>query len=81
MDKWIQKQTKDPLKELAIEQLESTFRKGEKAFILLSFGEFELLRTKIYLDDFCVYKGIDCWKVEPTSPIYSTVIQLLGVHK
>ncbi len=81
MDKWIQHLISDPLKELTIEHLEETFRNKQKNFILLSFGEFELLRTKIYLNDFCRFKEIQCWKIEPTSPIYSVVTQLFGVRK
>lgn len=81
MDHWIQHLITDPLKELSIEQLEETFRNGQKSFILLSYGEFELLRTKIYINDFCHFKSIKCWKVEPKSPIYSVVTQLLGVSK
>lgn len=63
MDKWIQHNIMDPLKELTIENLEKMFREGQPGFILLSYGEFELIRAKIYINDFCHYKNIKCWKV------------------
>ena len=40
MDKWIQHNIMDPLKELTVENLEKMFRDGEPSFILLGYGEF-----------------------------------------
>jgi len=38
MDKWIQHNIMDPLKELTIENLEKMFRESHPGFILLSYG-------------------------------------------
>ena len=81
MDKWIRHQTVDSMAEVDIKQLEESFRKGERSFILLDYGEFQLIRTKIYLHDFCQYKQMQCWKVQTSNPIYSVVTRLLGVSK
>lgn len=54
-------------------------REEKKGFIVLDFGEFELIRTKIYVQEFCEYQKIKCFKITAKNPLLSVGLQLLGI--
>ena len=49
----------------------------KKGFILLDFGQFELLGTKILLHDYCNEKGFLCGKCTIHNHILNMVVQLM----
>ena len=53
------------------------FVEKKKGFILLDFGQFELLATKILLNDFCKEKGLMCGKCTIKNKVLGMVIQLM----
>ena len=53
------------------------FVEKKKGFILLDFGQFELLATKILLNDFCKDKKLMCGKCTIKNKALGTVIQLM----
>jgi hypothetical protein len=63
MANWIRKNSYDPLKNLNGEDVDTFFVDSKKGFILLDFGQFNLLRTKIMLNAFCEAYNLLCGKV------------------
>lgn len=53
MFKWMRDNVVDPLEELTGEQIDEMLVEGKRGFVLLDFGQFYLLKTKIMLDQFC----------------------------
>lgn len=53
----------DPLPELTEKQIDSLFVGSKKGLILLDFGQFYLLKTKIMIDDFCKKYDLFCGKI------------------
>jgi len=49
--------------------------------MLIDYGEFELLRTKIYLHEFCEYQHIQCGKVTTSNPLLNLATKLMGLEK
>lgn len=47
---------------------------------MLDFGEFELIRSKIYLHEFCEYQQIKCYKITAQSPLLHVGLRLMGVE-
>lgn len=56
------------------------FIEKKKGFIMLDFGQFDLLRAKNYVNDFCVEHGLTCGKVTPNSFALSLTIQLFSAQ-
>lgn len=50
---------------------------GKRGFILVDFGQFYLLKTKIMLSQFCTKFELKCGKVSHTNKAFNMVIQLL----
>ncbi len=80
MQQWIYKNSVDPLKDLNGQEVEEIFVQERKAFILLDFGQFDLLKTKIMLDDFCAKYLITCGKVTHHNKALHMTIQLMRVE-
>lgn len=53
MSQWIRHNCFDSLPELKGEDVDDMFVNKKRGFILLEFGQFNLLATKILLNDFC----------------------------
>lgn len=49
----------------------------KKGFILLDFDQFELLATRILLQDFCEEKQIMCRKCTHKNNVLNMVVQLM----
>jgi hypothetical protein len=77
MDNWIRNNCFDRLPELTGEDVDSFFIESKKGFILLDFGQFDLLRTKTYITEICQKHAITCGKVSVTNFALNTVIQLM----
>lgn len=48
---------------------------------MLDGGEFELLRSKIYLQQFCEFKGMKCFKISADSVLSHIGRKLFGLGK
>ena len=49
---------------------------------MLDFGEFELIRSKIYLQEFCEYQKIKCFKLSALSnPLLNLGLKTMGLGK
>jgi hypothetical protein len=61
--------------------LDRVFTENKKAFLLLDFGEFELIRSKIFLQEFCEYQKIKCFKLSSTNPLLNLGLKMFGLGK
>lgn len=66
---------------MTVEELDRLLREDKKGFIMLDFGEFELIRSKIYLQEFCEYQQAKCFKVTAQSPLFNVVLRLMDIPK
>lgn len=53
----------------------------KKGFILLDFGQFELLATKILLQDYCTKKGLMCGKTTIKNKALMIVVRLMRAEE
>lgn len=77
MSKWVRYNCFDSLRELTGEDIDDMFVNKKRGFVLLEFGNFNLLATKILLHDFCEKKGMLCGKCTVNNPILNIVVQLM----
>lgn len=57
--------------------MDSFFIDSKKGFILLEFGQFYLLKTKIMLGEFCKKYDLMCGKVTHKNKVIGMAIQLM----
>jgi hypothetical protein len=79
IDRWIKRHITEQLPELVVEELDRLLRDDKKGFIMLDFGEFELIRSKIYLQEFCEYQQAKCFKISAQNPLLSVGLRLMGI--
>lgn len=77
MSEWVHHNCFDSLRELTGEDIDDMFVNQKRGFVLLEFGHFNLLATKILLHDFCQEKGMLCGKCTVNNPILNIVVQLM----
>jgi hypothetical protein len=77
MAEWIRHNSFDPMPELTGDNVDDMFVNKRKGFMLLDFGQFELLGTKILLHDYCVEKEFLCGKCTINNKILGMVVQLM----
>lgn len=53
MSEWVRHNCFDNLRELTGDDIDDMFVNKKRGFVLLEFGQFELLATKILINDFC----------------------------
>ena len=54
MAEWVRHNCHDTLSEITSEDIDSLLAKGKAGLILLDYGSFQLLRSKILINDFCL---------------------------
>lgn len=81
MSEWVRHNCFDAFPELSGEQVDELFVQKKKGFILLDFGQFDLLSTKIVLNDFCRDKKLLCGKCTIKNKILGMVIQLMRAEE
>lgn len=52
---------------------------GKRGFILVDFGQFYLIKTKIMLKQFCTKFELKCGKVSYSNKALNLVIQLMQI--
>jgi hypothetical protein len=77
MKKWVKQNCYDPLTDLSVDDVDSYFIDEIKGFILLEFGQFDLLKVKILINEFCQKYSIKCGKVTHRNIALNTVIKLM----
>ena len=57
------------------------FREERRGLIVLDFGEFELIRSKVHVQEFCEYQKTSCFKLTPHSPLFNVGLRLMGIPR
>ena len=81
MSEWVRHNCFDALPEIKGEQIDEMFVEQKKGFILLDFGQFNLLATKILLNDYCKENKLLCGKCTVKNQVLGMVVQLMRAEE
>ena len=77
MSEWVRHNCIDALPEIKGEEIDNMLLKKQSGFIVLDMGKFELLATKILINDYCAKHKLKCRKCTLNNEALRVVVQLM----